>query len=72
VAEVADPSIAVGPPAVPARPEFSIVPVAAIPIVLVVLAGLVVAVESNSLWGLTFYHVVGGGLWTASTCSSGS
>jgi hypothetical protein len=64
VAEVADPSIAVGPPAVPARPEFSIVPVAAIPIVLVVLAGLVVAVESNSLWGLTFYHVVGGGLWT--------
>jgi hypothetical protein len=64
VAEIAEPSIAVGPPPAAARPDFNIGPVAAIPIVLVVLAGLVVAVEQNSLWGLTFYHVVGGGLWT--------
>jgi hypothetical protein len=64
VAEIADPTIAVGPPPAKALPDFDIVPVSAIPIVLVVLAGLVVAVESNSLWGLTFYHVVGGGLWT--------
>jgi hypothetical protein len=65
VAEIADPSIALGaPPPAPARPEFSIVPLAGIPIVLVTLAGLVLAIESNSLWGLTFYHVVGGGLWT--------
>jgi hypothetical protein len=65
MAEIVDPSIALGrPPAAPARPEFSIVPLAGIPIVLVTVAGLVLAIQSNSLWGLTFYHVVGGGLWT--------
>ena len=29
------------------------------------LVGLVVAIATNSLWALDFYHVVGGGLWTA-------
>jgi hypothetical protein len=48
-----------------ARPDFSIVPLLGIPIVLVVLAGLVVAIATNSLWALDFYHVVGGGMWTA-------
>jgi hypothetical protein len=54
------------PPSAPAaRPEFSIVPLWGIPIVLVVLGGLVVAIATNSLWALDFYHVVGGGMWTA-------
>jgi hypothetical protein len=48
-----------------ARPDFQIVPLAGIPIVAVVLGGLVVAIETNSLWALDFYHVVGGGMWTA-------
>jgi hypothetical protein len=64
VAEIAEPTIALGPPPAQARPEFSIVPLAGIPVVLVALAGLVYAIETNSLWGLTFYHIVGGGLWT--------
>lgn len=44
---------------------FSIVPVRALPVVGVVLAGLVVAVATNRLWALDFFHVVSGGLWTA-------
>jgi hypothetical protein len=48
-----------------ARPDFSIVPPLGIPIVIVVLGGLVVAIATNSLWALDFYHVVGGGMWTA-------
>ncbi|HLI16339.1 MAG TPA: hypothetical protein VKV23_09845 [Acidimicrobiales bacterium] len=47
-----------------ARPDFRIVPVAGLPVVAVVLAGLVAAIESNRLWALDFFHVVGGGLWT--------
>jgi hypothetical protein len=54
------------PPGAPAaRTDFSIVPLWGIPIVLVVLGGLVVAIATNSLWALDFYHVVGGGMWTA-------
>lgn len=64
MAEIAEPTIALGTPPAQARPEFSIVPLAGIPIVLVALAGLVYAIETDSLWGLTFYHIVGGGLWT--------
>jgi hypothetical protein len=48
-----------------ARPDFQIVPLWGIPIVIVVLGGLVVAIATNSLWALDFYHVVGGGMWTA-------
>jgi hypothetical protein len=29
------------------------------------LVGLVVAIASNNLWALTFFHVGGGGLWTS-------
>ncbi len=50
-----------GPPPVP---EFSIIPVRGLPIVAVLLIGLIVAIGSNSLWALTFFHVAGGGLWT--------
>ena len=33
--------------------------------VAVVLVGLIVAIASNNLWALTFFHVAGGGLWTS-------
>lgn len=45
--------------------EVQIVPVWGLPVVAVALIGLVVAVASNKLWALDFFHVVGGGLWTA-------
>ncbi len=51
-----------GPPPVP---NFNIVPVRALPIVALVLIGLVVVIATNNLWGLDFYHVAGGGLWTS-------
>jgi hypothetical protein len=46
------------------RPTFQIVPIAGLPIVAVAIAGLVVAIASNKLWALDFFHVAGGGLWT--------
>ncbi len=49
----------------PSRPKIQIVPVRGLPIVAVVIAGLVAAIATNRLWPLTFYHVAGGGLWTA-------
>ena len=49
----------------PSRPKIQIVPVRGLPIVAIVIAGLVAAIATNKLWPLTFYHVVGGGLWTA-------
>jgi len=49
----------------PSRPKIQIVPVRGLPIVAVVLAGLVATIASNKLWPLEFYHVVGGGMWTA-------
>jgi len=49
----------------PSRPKVQIVPVRGLPIVAVVIAGLVVTIASNKLWPLEFYHVVGGGMWTA-------
>jgi hypothetical protein len=29
-----------------------------------VIVGMIVAIATNSLWALDFYHIVGGGLWT--------
>jgi hypothetical protein len=52
-------------PAAPPVPSFQIVPVRGLPIVAVVLAGLVTVIATNTLWGIDFFHVVGGGLWTA-------
>jgi hypothetical protein len=61
--------IAVGHPGAegraPAVPDFSIVPIRGLPIVGAVLVGLIVAIATNRLWALNFFHVVGGGLWTA-------
>ena len=52
-------------PAQPAQLKLQVVPIWGLPIVAVALAGLVAAVGTNTLWGLDFYHVVAGGLWTA-------
>jgi len=59
---VAPPAHAPGPPVVP---PFSIVPVRGLPIVAALLIGLIVAISTNSLWALDFFHVGGGGLWTS-------
>ena len=49
----------------PSKPKIQIVPLRGLPVVAVVLAGLVASIATNKLWPLTFYHVVGGGIWTA-------
>jgi hypothetical protein len=46
------------------RPAIQIVPVKGLPIVVLVIAGLIAAIASDSRWALMFYHVAGGGLWT--------
>jgi hypothetical protein len=48
-----------------AAPELQVVPLRGLPFVAVVVALLIAAVGTNSRWALDFYHVVGGGLWTA-------
>ena len=55
---------AVAAPAEPARPPVQVVPILGLPFVAVALAGLVAVVATNALWGLDFFHVVAGGLWT--------
>lgn len=47
------------------RTQLQVVPLKAIPVVAVVLVALVAVIAADSAWGLTFFHVVGGGLWTA-------
>ena len=51
-----------GPPPIG---DFQIVPVRGLPIVGVVLVGLIVAIATNRLWAIDFFHVVSGGIWTA-------
>jgi hypothetical protein len=53
------------PAGAPAVPDFQIIPVKGLLLVAVVIVGLVAAIESNRLWPLEFFHVVGGGMWTA-------
>jgi hypothetical protein len=48
----------------PPRLDFEIVPRKGLPIVAVVFAALVVAILSNKLWPLEFFHVVFGAAWT--------
>jgi len=48
-----------------AGPPVQIVPVRGLPIVVVAIVALIVAIASNKLWAIDFFHVVGGGLWTA-------
>jgi hypothetical protein len=45
-------------------PEFEIIPVKALPIVGVLLALLVLVISQDWFWGLTFFHVASGGMWT--------
>jgi hypothetical protein len=49
----------------PTKSDFKIVPTAALPAVIIVFICLIAAVATNRLWALDFFHVVGGGLWTA-------
>jgi hypothetical protein len=48
----------------PTRPEIHIVPRLGLPFAAVAVVGLIVAVATNSMWGIEFFHVVGGGAWT--------
>jgi hypothetical protein len=64
MADVAIPHAATAPQA-PTRPDFEIVPRRGLLIVGAVLVGLVVAIATNKLWALEFFHVAGGALWTA-------
>jgi hypothetical protein len=47
------------------RAEFQIIPLRGLIVVALVIAGLVTVVATNTAWGVDFFHVVGGGLWTA-------
>jgi len=49
----------------PDRADFEIIPLRGLPIVALVLAGLVTVIAANTAWGIDFFHVVGGGFWTA-------
>lgn len=49
----------------PARPQVTIVPVRGFYLVAAVIIGLIVVIKGNWLWGLEFFHVAGGALWTA-------
>ena len=46
------------------RPDFEIVPRRGLVLVAVVAVLLIVAIESNKLWPLMFFHVAGGAAWT--------
>jgi hypothetical protein len=48
----------------PRVPDFEIVPLKGLPIVVAIVGGLFAAIAFDRLWALEFYHVVGGGLWT--------
>jgi hypothetical protein len=66
MASVAEPAQVQSSPVTRPLPlrNFQIVPLVGLPVVAVVIVGMVVAIATNSLWALDFYHVVGGGLWT--------
>ena len=62
-AEHAPPPGAAGAPGAE-RPKFAIVPLVGLPFVAVIVGLLIAVIAGDWLWGLTFFHVVGGGLWT--------
>ena len=53
------------PASKPVSRDFQVVPLRGLPVVGLVLAGLVTTIATNRLWAIDFYHVVGGGMWTA-------
>lgn len=65
--DVADVTAGHGPPAggPPARLDFEIIPLRGLPIVTAILVGLIVVIATDARWGVDFFHVVGGGFWTA-------
>lgn len=58
------PAVPAGGTAAPPRPQVRIIPVGGLPIAAVLLLGLIWSITTDSRWGLDFYHVAGGGLWT--------
>ncbi len=56
--------LAQGAPGVTPR-SFQIVPLKGLWVVAAVVVALIVAIAANKLWALDFFHVVGGGMWTA-------
>ena len=56
------PRVSDAPEAVP-RPT-QIVPLKGLPIVAVLVAFLILSISQNWIWGLTFFHVAGGAVWT--------
>jgi hypothetical protein len=54
-----------GPKIVVAEVPRSIVPITALWVSAVVLVALIVAIATNKLWALEFFHVAAGGIWTA-------
>lgn len=53
------------PPQAAERPRVTIVPLRGLPVVGVIVVALVVSIAVNSTWALDFFHVAGGGAWTA-------
>lgn len=49
----------------PGRVIPDVVPLRGLPLVAIVLAGLIASIAGNWHWAIDWYHVVGGGLWTA-------
>lgn len=53
------------PPQAAERPRVTIVPLRGLPVVGIVVVALVVSIGADSTWALDFFHVAGGGAWTA-------
>jgi hypothetical protein len=51
--------------AVAGERPVEILPVKALPVVAVIVGCLIAAIATNSHWALDFFHVAGGGIWTA-------
>lgn len=49
----------------PSPKPFQIVPIAGLPIAAAAIIGVILAILSNAHWAIDFFHVVGGGMWTA-------
>jgi len=63
--EVAAPDIP-GVPEAPERPhEIQIVPLKGLPVVAILVVMLILSISQNWKWGIAFFHVAGGGIWTA-------
>jgi hypothetical protein len=61
--QIAVPATGPGSGAAGAR-SFQIVPLRGLPVAGLALAGLVAVIATDTRWGVDFYHVVAGGIWT--------